>query len=140
MQQLLTVVQILVCVTLIALVLLQQGKGADAGAAFGSGTSGTIFGSRGSASFLSRATAVLAAAFFFNSIALAYISGQSVDRASVTERFGVSTGAPTSTDPVPAPGTFVTDVPDLPADGSEPTTERSDLPDLPDSAGEQQTQ
>ena len=140
MQQLLTVVQILVSVSLIALVLLQQGKGADAGAAFGSGTSGTIFGSRGSASFLSRATAVLAAAFFFNSIALAYISGQSVDRASVTERFGVSTGAPTSTDPVPAPGTFVTDVPDLPADGSVPTTERSDVPELPSSPEGQNTQ
>jgi preprotein translocase subunit SecG len=140
MQQLLTVVQILVSVSLIALVLLQQGKGADAGAAFGSGTSGTIFGSRGSASFLSRATAVLAAAFFFNSIALAYISGQSVERASVTERFGVSTEMPTSSDPVPKPGTFVTDVPDLPADGSEPAVEGSDLPDLPDSGGEQKTQ
>jgi preprotein translocase subunit SecG len=140
MQQLLTVLQILVSVSLIALVLLQQGKGADAGAAFGSGTSGTIFGSRGSASFLSRATAVIAAAFFFNSIALAYISGQSVERASVTERFDVSTDVPTSTDPVPEPGTFVTDVPDLPADGSKPTTEGSDLPDFPDSAGEQQTQ
>jgi len=140
MQQLLTVLQILVSVSLIALVLLQQGKGADAGAAFGSGTSGTIFGSRGSASFLSRATAVLAAAFFFNSIALAYISGQSVDRASVTERFGVGTEAPASTDPVPAPGTFVTDVPDLPADGSETTTRGSDVPDLPGSAGEQKTQ
>ena len=140
MQQLLTVLQILVSVSLIALVLLQQGKGADAGAAFGSGTSGTIFGSRGSASFLSRATAVLAAAFFFNSIALAYISGQSVDRASVTERFGVSTEAPTSTDPVPAPGTFVTDVPDLPADGSVPTTGGSDVPDLPSSPEGQNTQ
>ncbi len=140
MQQLLTVLQILVSVSLIALVLLQQGKGADAGAAFGSGTSGTIFGSRGSASFLSRATAVLAAAFFFNSIALAYISGQSVERASVTERFDVSTDVPTSTDPVPEPGTFVTDVPDLPADGSEPMTEGSDVPDSPDGAGEQKTQ
>ncbi len=140
MQQLLTIVQILVSVSLIALGLLQQGKGADAGAAFGSGTSGTIFGSRGAASFLSRATAVLAAAFFFNSIALAYISGQSVERASVTERFGVSTEVPTSTDPVPAPGTFVTDVPDLPADGSVPTTGGSDVPDLPSSPEGQNTQ
>ncbi len=120
--------------------LLQQGKGADAGAAFGSGTSGTIFGSRGSASFLSRATAVLAAAFFFNSIALAYISGQSVDRESVTERFGVSTDAPTSGEPVPAPGTFVTDVPDLPADGSENMNQGADIPDMPDSGEEQNTQ
>ena len=141
MQQLLTVVQILVAVGLIALVLLQQGKGADAGAAFGSGGSGTLFGSRGSASFLSRATAVLAAMFFFNSIALAYFSGQSVDRESVTERFGVSGEAPLSSEPVPQPGEFVTDVPDLPAaDGSQGTGGSSDVPDAPDSSGEQTTQ
>ena len=139
MQQILTVVQILVAVGLIGLVLLQQGKGADAGAAFGSGSSGTIFGSRGSASFLSRTTAVLAALFFFNSIALAYISGQSVERESVTERFGVGTEVPVSDEPVPAPGTF-TDVPDLPSDGSEPTTQDSSVPDLPDSGEEQKTQ
>ena len=140
MQQLLTVLQILVCVSLIGLVLLQQGKGADAGAAFGSGGSGTIFGSRGSASFLSWATGVLAAVFFFNSIALAYMSGQSVERASVTERFGTSTEAPAATERVPEPGTFVTDVPDLPADGSAPTNQGSDVPDMPDSADGQKTQ
>jgi preprotein translocase subunit SecG len=140
MQQILTVVQILVAVGLIALVLLQQGKGADAGAAFGSGGSGTIFGSRGAASFLSRATAVLAAAFFFNSIALAYISGQSVERESVTERFAPSTQGPGSSEPVPAPGTFVTDVPDLPADGSEPTDKNSDVPEPPAGEEEQKTQ
>lgn len=140
MQQILTIVQILVAVGLIGLILLQQGKGADAGAAFGSGASGTIFGSRGSASFLSRATAVLAAVFFFNSIALAYISGQSVERESVTERFGTSTEMPTSNEPVPEPGTFVTDVPDAPDDGSEPANMNSDVPDAPDSGEEQKTQ
>ena len=140
MQQILTVLQILVAVGLIGLILLQQGKGADAGAAFGSGGSGTIFGSRGSASFLSRATAVLAVVFFSNSIALAYISGQSVERESVTERFGLSTEAPTSSDPVPAPGTFVTDVPDLPADGSQSARQGADVPELPDSGEEQNTQ
>jgi preprotein translocase subunit SecG len=140
MQQILTMLQILVAVGLIALILLQQGKGADAGAAFGSGGSGTIFGARGSASFLSRATAVLAVVFFSNSIALAYISGQSVERESVTERFGVSTEVPASSEPVPAPGTFVTDVPDLPADGSQSTSQGADLPDMPDSGEEQNTQ
>jgi preprotein translocase subunit SecG len=140
MQQILTVVQILVAVGLIALVLLQQGKGADAGAAFGSGGSGTIFGSRGAASFLSRATAVLAAAFFFNSIALAYISGQSVERESVTERFAPSTQGGASSEPVPEPGTFVTDVPDLPADGSETTNKNSDVPEPPAGEEEQKTQ
>ena len=140
MQQLLTVVQILVAVGLIALVLLQQGKGADAGAAFGSGGSGTIFGSRGSASFLSRATAVMAAVFFFNSIALAYISGQSVERESVTERFTPATQAPGTSEPVPAPGTFVTDVPELPAEGAEGTNQGADVPDLPAGEEEQKTQ
>jgi preprotein translocase subunit SecG len=139
MQQILTIVQILVAVGLIGLVLLQQGKGADAGAAFGSGGSGTIFGSRGSASFLSRATAVLAAVFFFNSIALAYISGQSVERESVTERFGVETEAPVSSEPVPQPGTF-TDVPDLPGDGSGAANQGSDVPDVPQGAEEPKTQ
>ncbi len=140
MQQILTILQILVAVGLIGLILLQQGKGADAGAAFGSGSSGTIFGARGSASFLSRATAVLAVVFFSNSIALAYFSGQSVERESVTERFGLSTEAPASSEPVPAPGSFVTDVPDLPADASQSTGQGADLPDLPDSGEEQNTQ
>jgi preprotein translocase subunit SecG len=60
----LLVVQILVSLSIITLVMLQQGKGADMGAAFGSGSSGTVFGARGSGSFFSRATGVLAAVFF----------------------------------------------------------------------------
>ncbi|MEJ2059610.1 MAG: preprotein translocase subunit SecG [Gammaproteobacteria bacterium] len=71
----LIVVQVVVAAALIVLVLLQHGKGADAGAAFGSGASGTVFGSQGSANFLSRATAVLAAVFFINSLVLTYIAG-----------------------------------------------------------------
>jgi preprotein translocase subunit SecG len=67
------VVQVLAAVTLIALVLIQHGKGADAGAAFGSGASGTVFGSRGSANFLTRATAVCATLFFVVSLSLAYL-------------------------------------------------------------------
>ena len=139
MQQVLTILQILIAVGLIGLVLLQQGKGADAGAAFGSGGSGTIFGSRGSASFLSRMTAGLAAVFFFNSIALAYISGQSVERESVTERFGVTSEAPASNQSVGEPG-VASDVPELPGDGSQPAGEQSDVPDLPAGEGEQKTQ
>ncbi len=76
---------ILVCVALIGLVLIQHGKGAEVGAAFGSGASQTMFGSRGSASFLTRATAVLATLFFVLSLLLAYLSTQTIDRASVTE-------------------------------------------------------
>jgi len=68
----------LIALGIIALVLLQRGKGADAGAAFGAGASGTVFGSRGASSFFSRATAVLATAFFASSLTLAYLSSQRV--------------------------------------------------------------
>lgn len=82
---LILVAHVVVAVALIALVLLQQGKGADAGAAFGSGASATMFGSRGSASFLSRTTGILATVFFLTSLTLAYFSTQTVtpDRKSV---------------------------------------------------------
>ena len=86
MQQILLIVQILIAVGLVAIVLLQQGRGADAGASFGGGSSGSLFGSRGPASFLSKLTAGLAALFFANSLALAYISSHSVERRSVVER------------------------------------------------------
>lgn len=140
MHQVLTILQILVAVALVGVVLLQQGKGADAGAAFGSGGSGTIFGSRGSASFLSRGTAVLAAVFFCNSIALAYMSVRSTQPQSISERFGLSTEAPTGSEPVPAPGTFLSDVPDLPAaDGSAPANQSSDVPETPATTEEPKT-
>jgi len=66
----------LIALGIIALVLLQRGKGADAGAGFGAGASGTVFGARGSGSFFSRATGVLATAFFVTSLTLAYLSSQ----------------------------------------------------------------
>jgi preprotein translocase subunit SecG len=68
----------LIALLIIALVLLQRGKGADAGAAFGAGASGTVFGARGSASFFSRMTAIFATAFFVSSLTLAYLSAQHV--------------------------------------------------------------
>jgi preprotein translocase subunit SecG len=68
---LLLVVQILVSISIITLVLLQQGKGADMGAGFGSGASGTVFGARGSGSFFTRATAILATVFFANCLLIA---------------------------------------------------------------------
>ncbi|HYQ72275.1 MAG TPA: preprotein translocase subunit SecG [Gammaproteobacteria bacterium] len=67
----LLVIQVLVSVSIIALVMLQHGKGADMGAAFGSGSSGTVFGARGSGSFLTRTTAILAAVFFINCVLIA---------------------------------------------------------------------
>ena len=85
MLKVLAVVHILLTISLIGLVLIQRGKGADVGAAFGSGASNTMFGSQGSASFLTRTTALIATLFFVSSLSLAYLSGQRVERKSVTE-------------------------------------------------------
>ena len=68
------VVHVLAALGVIGLVLLQHGKGADVGAAFGSGASGSLFGATGSANFLSRTTAILAAVFFVSSLGLAYLA------------------------------------------------------------------
>ena len=72
-------VQILSALAMIGLILIQHGKGADMGAAFGSGSSGSLFGATGGANFLSRSTAVLAAIFFIATLALAYIGGAKKD-------------------------------------------------------------
>jgi len=74
MQTLVLVLHILAAAAIVVLVLLQHGKGADMGAAFGSGSAGSLFGSAGAANFLSRTTAVLAAVFFLTSLGLTYFS------------------------------------------------------------------
>jgi preprotein translocase subunit SecG len=71
---LILVVHVLTALAIIGLVLLQHGKGADVGAAFGSGASGSLFGATGSANFLSRTTAIIAVVFFVTSLGLAYIA------------------------------------------------------------------
>lgn len=76
------VLHLLAALCLVVLVLLQQGKGADAGASFGAGASATVFGSQGSATFLSRVTAILAAAFFISSLGLAYFAKEKADQLS----------------------------------------------------------
>ena len=131
MQQILLIVQILIAVGLVTIVLLQQGRGADAGASFGGGSSGSLFGSRGPASFLSKVTAGLAALFFANSLALAYISGQSVERTSVVER--VQTQSASEEVGLSGEGG---DVPVLPArssDGASGAAEGVGVPRVPDS-------
>ena len=77
MQTLILVLHILAAIGIVVLVLLQHGKGADMGAAFGSGSAGSLFGSAGAANFLSRSTAILAAVFFLTSLALTYFSSPS---------------------------------------------------------------
>jgi len=76
LQSVLLISHVTISVAIIVLVLLQRGKGADAGAAFGSGASGTVFGAKGSANFLSRTTAGLATLFFITSLSLAYLGSR----------------------------------------------------------------
>lgn len=86
LQTIIHVAHVIVALSLVGVVLLQHGKGADAGAAFGSGASATVFGSRGTASFLTRLTAVLATLFFLLSLTLAYMSREAPVPDSVAER------------------------------------------------------
>ncbi len=79
LQTMVLIAHTVIALLIIVLVLMQRGKGADAGAAFGSGASGTVFGARGSSNFFSRTTAILAAVFFVSSLSLAYISSQRTD-------------------------------------------------------------
>ncbi len=84
MQQLILVLHVLVCISLVALVLLQHGKGADVGAAFGSGASNTMFGSAGSTPFLVKVTGLLAGIFFLTSLGLTYMVSTHAKGAIVT--------------------------------------------------------
>jgi len=84
MTSVILVIHVLVAVAIVVLVLMQQGRGADMGAAFGGGSQ-TLFGARGSANFLSRVTGLLAAIFFVTSLTLAYIYSQSSQPQSVTD-------------------------------------------------------
>lgn len=89
LHNILLVIHVLVAIGVIGLVLIQQGKGADAGAAFGGGggggASGSVFGSQGSGSFLTRATGILATIFFITSLSLAYLSIQKISPVSVVD-------------------------------------------------------
>ena len=87
MQTILLVVQVLLSISLIGLILIQHGKGADAGAAFGSGASSTVFGSSGSVSFLSRTTAILATLFFAVSLSLTVISHRQSQEQGLIEKY-----------------------------------------------------
>jgi preprotein translocase subunit SecG len=123
----LIIAQVVISISLITLVLLQQGKGADAGAAFGSGASSTVFGSRGSANFLSRSTAVLATLFFLNSLGMAFLisnkpTAQSiVDQAVVQEQ--VQEQAPVESMEQDIP------VADEPVKDKQPASQPVDIPE-----------
>ena len=110
MHTLVLVLHILAGLAIVVLVLLQHGKGADMGAAFGSGSAGSLFGSAGAANFLSRTTAVLAAVFFVSSLALTYFSAPSKS-GGVTEglaapavKVDTKPAAPAPSAPAPSQG------------------------------------
>ncbi len=85
MYQVIIVIHVLLGLGVVGLVLIQQGKGADAGAAFGSGSSGSVFGAQGASSFLSRTTAILATLFFSTSLGLAVLSGHQEGRVDLMD-------------------------------------------------------
>ena len=113
----LLVIQVLLAISLIVLILMQHGKGADAGAAFGSGASATVFGARGSGNFMTRATTGIAILFFLTCLALAYVSSNYEGPQSVT-------GSVTAQEP--AASDEASDLP--PADGESDAAQDSDLP------------
>ena len=119
LNSILLVVQVLLSISLIALILLQHGKGADAGAAFGSGASATVFGARGSGNFLSRTTTVVAILFFLVCLSLAYISSHREVPDGVT-------GSVTAQEVEVAPASASDDLP--PAGESDAADTDADLP------------
>ena len=112
-------VHIVAAIGVIGLVLVQHGKGADMGAAFGSGASGSLFGATGSANFLSRATAVLATIFFVTSLSLAYLASSKPKTAGSVMQDAVKSA------PVPAPAAAGAD------QGTSPTDPDSKARDIP---------
>ncbi|MFO7543086.1 MAG: preprotein translocase subunit SecG [Thiobacillus sp.] len=103
METLVWIVHIVVAISVIVLILLQHGKGADMGAAFGGGSAGSLFGSTGSANFLSRTTAVLATVFFLTSLTLVYFGLQQHKPSSVVERTEMPAPTPMPVLPAVAP-------------------------------------
>lgn len=120
---LLLVFHILIGLAVIGLVLLQHGKGADMGAAFGSGSSGSLFGASGSANFLSRTTAVLAAVFFSTSLGLSYLASAPTRPSNSVLDAASRVASP----PAPAVGE-VPATPASPAPNAPPGSKAQDIP------------
>ncbi|MBT6209277.1 MAG: preprotein translocase subunit SecG [Woeseia sp.] len=138
MQTPVLIIHTLIAIAIVVLVLIQRGKGASAGAAFGSGASGTVFGSRGSTSFFSRATGILATAFFATSLTLAYISSQQSGLTdSLMEDVSIGTqleqeapmAAPSATDGMPALDNVEAEIEDLAAPTLDAETPELETPE-----------
>jgi preprotein translocase subunit SecG len=121
MQTLIMVFHVLAAVAIVVLVLLQHGKGADMGAAFGSGSAGSLFGSSGAANFLSRATGALAAVFFVTSLGLTFLSASPSKSGGVTQTIKSDAGTPAASQPAaPAPS--------APAPSGNPASKSGEIP------------
>lgn len=137
------VFHVLVAAAIVGLVLLQRGKGADAGAGFGAGASGTVFGARGSASFLSRMTATLAALFFATSLTLAYMGGRNpeapqsvIDRVQAPAPEKQDAAPEATTQQAPAPGANGADANGPGGPGASEPVEASQKPPVSDTTSE----
>jgi preprotein translocase subunit SecG len=119
------IAHVLIAALIVGLVLLQRGKGADAGTGFGAGASGTVFGARGSATFFSRATGVLATLFFVTSLTLAYLATQRPVTPTSLLQSGSAPAASQSAPPPPSqPAGELPELPNAaPAPASEPNGE-----------------
>ncbi len=118
------IAHVVISAAIVGLVLIQRGKGAEAGAAFGAGASGTVFGAKGSANFLSRSTAVMATAFFLTSLGLAYLGSQRPVARSLLEQTAPAveqTENAASAPPAEQPGS--SGAPELPVPERAPATE-----------------
>ena len=126
MQTVIVVIHVIVAIAIIGLVLLQQGKGADAGASFGAGASQTVFGSSGSGNFLVQTTTVLATIFFVTSLSLAIF-------AKNQSGVGVTTGLPVVNQDILEETTAAdqSDIPQL-EEVPAPNDNQGDVPNLPD--------
>jgi preprotein translocase subunit SecG len=114
----LIIVHVLLAIGLVGLVLVQQGKGADMGTAFGAGASGTLFGASGAGNFLTRTTAILATLFFLTSLGLAYFAMQTGQSTSLMDTAGNT--------PVQTPAAVSSEIPDIAVD----VPPQSDVPEV----------
>ncbi|HXK56956.1 MAG: preprotein translocase subunit SecG [Gammaproteobacteria bacterium] len=125
MQTILVILHLFLALGLIGLVLMQHGKGADAGAAFGSGASGTVFGASGAANFLSRATAFLATLFFVTSLTLAWYAMQTTEQTGLMDTPQAAAPAPSKIEP--------NEVPVIPGQERSADSSTSPIPVIPES-------
>ena len=125
MQTILVILHLFLALGLIGLVLMQHGKGADAGAAFGSGASGTVFGASGAANFLSRATAFLATLFFVTSLTLAWYAMQTTEQTGLMDTPQAAAPPPSKIEP--------NEVPVIPGQERSADSSTSPIPVIPES-------